>query len=240
MTIGEKIKYFRTQKEMTQEKLASELFVSYQAVSKWERNETLPDITVLSKLAKILEVSCDAILTDNIALKQREIEKIIDKATKEKIENRIQIYEKAIEKFPNNEGIIMELIVSYSMANDSDNWNGYRQNIISYAEYIVANTKNAQYRYKAIQILCYIYRETKNFDRIKTLAEEMPTIEQCKEALVYHSLQGVEYKNGMLDYAIKLTDTLETILSVILYPNSTEKLESLMCEIRALTKDYKI
>ena len=84
MTIGEKIKYFRTQKGITQEKLASELFVSYQAVSKWERNETLPDITILSKLAKTLGISCDAILTDNMALNQREIEKIIDKATKEK------------------------------------------------------------------------------------------------------------------------------------------------------------
>ena len=38
----------------------------------------------------------------------------------------------------------------------------------------------------------------------------------------------------------ELYDTLEIMLSVILYPNATEKLESLMCEIRALTKDYKI
>lgn len=240
MTIGEKIKHFRTQKGITQEKLSSELFVSYQAVSKWERNETLPDITILSKLAKTLGVSCDAILTDNMALNQREIETIIDKATKEKIENRIQIYEKAIEKFPNNEEIIMELIVSYSMANDSNNWSSYRQNIIFYAEYIVANTKNARYKYKAIQILCYIYRETQEFDRIKTLAEEMPTIEQCKEALIYHSMQGNEYKKGMYDYIIKLTDTLETMLSVILYPNATEKLESLMREIKTLIDKCKI
>lgn len=240
MTIGEKIKYFRTQKGMTQEKLASELFVSYQAVSKWERNETLPDITVLSKLAKALDVSCDAILTDNIVLTQKEIETIIDNATKEEIENRIHIYEKAIERFPNNEQIIMELIVSYSMANGCDNWDSYRQSIIAYAEYIVANTKIPQYKYKAIQILCYIYRETKNYERIKALAEQMPTIEQCQEALIYHSMQGNEYKKGMYDYVVKLSDTLETMLSVILYPNSTEKLESVMCKIRALTKDYKI
>jgi len=240
MTIGEKIKYFRVKKGITQEKLASELFVSYQAVSKWERNETLPDITILSKLAKTLGVSCDAILIDNIAVTQREIETIIENATKLKIKDRIQIYEKSIEKFPNNEQIMMELIISYSMANDSDNSSNYRQNIISYAEYIMANTKNAHYKYKAIQILCYIYRETENFDRIKTLAEEMPSIEQCKEALIYHSMQGEEYKKGMYDYAIKLTDTLETMLHVILYPNSTEKLEGLMSEIKALTYERKI
>lgn len=37
MNIGEKIRYFRLQQHMTQEKLAAEVHVSYQAVSKWER-----------------------------------------------------------------------------------------------------------------------------------------------------------------------------------------------------------
>ena len=40
MNIGEKIRVFRLQQHMTQEKLAAEVHVSYQAVSKWERGES--------------------------------------------------------------------------------------------------------------------------------------------------------------------------------------------------------
>lgn len=64
MTIGEKIKYFRTKKGITQKRIASELYISYQAVSKWERNESLPDVTIIPKLAEILDVSCDALLVE--------------------------------------------------------------------------------------------------------------------------------------------------------------------------------
>ena len=134
MTLGEKIKYFRAQNGMTQEKLASELYISYQAVSKWERNETLPDITMISKLAKILDVSCDALLTENIAIIESEIEKIISEATGKPLELRIEILENAIEKFPNNEKIIMELIEAYSRASSCEKWNEYSKRLISYAE----------------------------------------------------------------------------------------------------------
>ena len=40
MTIGERIKHYRLQKQMTQEKLAAELNISFQAISKWERNHS--------------------------------------------------------------------------------------------------------------------------------------------------------------------------------------------------------
>lgn len=38
MTIGERIKDYRLQNQITQEKLAAKLTISFQAVSKWERN----------------------------------------------------------------------------------------------------------------------------------------------------------------------------------------------------------
>lgn len=43
LLIGENIKRLRTQKGITQEALAEHMHVSAAAVSKWERNETLPD-----------------------------------------------------------------------------------------------------------------------------------------------------------------------------------------------------
>lgn len=60
--VGEQIAALRKGKRLTQSELGERLGVSFQAVSKWERGETLPDITILPDLAKILETTVDFIL----------------------------------------------------------------------------------------------------------------------------------------------------------------------------------
>lgn len=62
MTIGERIKALRKKNDLTQEKLADYLCVSYQAVSKWECGVSNPDITLLAPLAKLFGVSADELL----------------------------------------------------------------------------------------------------------------------------------------------------------------------------------
>lgn len=56
---GEKIARLRKSKGMTQEELGKKLNVTYQAVSKWERGESLPDFPTMSQLAKFFEVPLD-------------------------------------------------------------------------------------------------------------------------------------------------------------------------------------
>lgn len=63
MTIGKRIGLLRRQKGLTQEELASHMGVSPQAVSKWENDQTCPDITSLPKLAKLLGVTVDELLS---------------------------------------------------------------------------------------------------------------------------------------------------------------------------------
>lgn len=57
--LAENISKFRKQKSFTQEKLAELIGVSYQAVSKWETEKCLPDITILPKLSDAFECSID-------------------------------------------------------------------------------------------------------------------------------------------------------------------------------------
>jgi len=63
MTIGKRITALRHEKELKQDKLAEMLNVSPQAVSKWENNQTCPDISLLPRLAEILGVTVDELLT---------------------------------------------------------------------------------------------------------------------------------------------------------------------------------
>ena len=56
MDYGKKIAYLRKSKGMTQEDLGKVLNVTYQAVSKWERGESLPDFETMSQIAKYFQV----------------------------------------------------------------------------------------------------------------------------------------------------------------------------------------
>lgn len=61
--VGAQIARLRKEKGLTQNDLGDRLGISFQAVSKWERGETLPDTAILLDLARVLETSVDFILT---------------------------------------------------------------------------------------------------------------------------------------------------------------------------------
>ena len=62
MKLGLTISKLRKEKGMTQEELAEKVNVSAQAVSKWENEISMPDISVLPALAEIFDVSIDELL----------------------------------------------------------------------------------------------------------------------------------------------------------------------------------
>ena len=62
--IGERIKAARKVKGLSQEKLADQLGVSFQAVSSWETGKFIPDSDHLAALAKALDLSLDALFVD--------------------------------------------------------------------------------------------------------------------------------------------------------------------------------
>lgn len=63
MTLGKRIAALRKEKELKQDALAEALGVSPQAVSKWENDQTCPDISLLPKLAALLGISVDELLS---------------------------------------------------------------------------------------------------------------------------------------------------------------------------------
>ena len=70
MNIGKTIAELRKANNMTQSEVADILGVSYQAVSKWERNESLPDITLLPQIADLFHVTIDQLLRGQIEINQ--------------------------------------------------------------------------------------------------------------------------------------------------------------------------
>lgn len=64
MTLGEKLRQARKAAGLTQEQLSEKLMVSRQAITKWESDKGMPDVSNLKALAALLNVSVDYLLDD--------------------------------------------------------------------------------------------------------------------------------------------------------------------------------
>ena len=75
--IGLFIKKLRKEKGLTQTGLAEKLNISFQAVSKWENGETLPDTAILLDLCNELDTSVDTLLNGGVVInKNRKLIKV--------------------------------------------------------------------------------------------------------------------------------------------------------------------
>lgn len=74
MSLGEKIQFYRKQKNLSQEQLGEMLFVSRQTVSQWEKDQTTPTIDNLLKLKEIFGVSVDELLSKDTQTVQNDIQ----------------------------------------------------------------------------------------------------------------------------------------------------------------------
>ena len=72
MTLGQKIKKLRTEKNLTQKDLADQVHVTFQTVSKWEKDENEPDVSTLRELAKLFDCSLDYLLSEEDKEEEKE------------------------------------------------------------------------------------------------------------------------------------------------------------------------
>ena len=114
ISIAKTIKTLRARKGITQEELASHLGVTYQAISKWERGEGYPDITILPALANFFEVSTDKLLGVDVTKKQEMIDDIVAEAHalyhRGELDNTRSVLESGLAKYPNAHRLLLELI----------------------------------------------------------------------------------------------------------------------------------
>lgn len=105
MKIGETIRKFRKEKQLTQEEMANYLGVTAPAVNKWENGNSYPDISLLAPIARLLEISTDTLLSYEEELTQQEIKQMIygikEAMERDGYEKAFQFAESNIRKYPN-------------------------------------------------------------------------------------------------------------------------------------------
>lgn len=215
LNIGRNIKTLRQIKGITQESLACVLGVTFQSVSKWERGETYPDITVLPRIAEFFSISVDELLGVNKEADDKEIEKLIEQYDKLTPNENPDAKRNAIllmrEKYPGDFRVqlkYMEYLVSYEFMNIPDN----AVKISSIYENICQNCTNDSIRIKAksyyITYLCKMATVKDSgvtAEDYEKIISELPGISFCREGycfLLHHSNNDLQ----------ALLESIETVL----------------------------
>ena len=97
MKLGENLFQARKKKGLSQEAVAEKLGVSRQTISKWEKDETLPDIRQAKKLAVLYGLTLDELIEFDADV--QEIQEVINKTTQETVD-KINWTKMWAEKYP--------------------------------------------------------------------------------------------------------------------------------------------
>lgn len=194
MSLGKTIKKLRRERDMTQEALAEILSISPQAISRWECDLAMPDISLIAPLCNLFQITADELLEIDHAQKQKNINAICEEADKFSqrgyLEEARSILEDGLKKYPDTLDLIYNLMqLSYWQANATGK-REYVDEAIKWGEYILSRSTEDYQRHGAIQILCYTYRNVGRIDEAVKLAESMPFMVESQESLLSQIYSG--------------------------------------------------
>ena len=196
LRIGSKIKTLRKKKRITQEQLADKIGVSFQAVSKWENNTALPDITLIPALASYFEVSTDEILSYSSYENDKEIEDIVTRAAgyRETDPNEgWRILQEGLKKYPDNDILLLNLL--YVM-NYNENLGKHWDETLKLASKIIYKTDSDEIKYDALRFVAYAYKAKDDIQSASAALEQIPELYFTKLSELAFILEGEEKYNA--------------------------------------------
>ena len=238
LKIGEKIKLLRKEQDVTQEKLATYLNISYQAISKWENGTAYPDISLLPAIANFFGVTSDELLglkreekTEELKEYETEYHELHRKG---KVLEAIKIARKVLEKYPRNYQWMLNLafgLVAYNATDEQREYSkahGFIEEAIDLSEGVLEDCTVESIRQSAIVILCQNYPSVGKTERAIELANQMPEIFLCREIMLSRIYSGEQlikqYQQNLLAMIALSTDTLY-LLSVNSPEHTDENIE---------------
>jgi len=155
---AERLRKFRREKNMTQETLAQAVGISHQSVSKWERSDGLPDITLLPKIAGCLGVTIDALLGYDEAAREKDITDCICRMQSEDTEDeaRLALGMEYRKKYPGNDRILHALSWTIMDMENTAVRDEYLPVLRECCETILDTSREQAFRDYAVKIMCRI------------------------------------------------------------------------------------
>jgi transcriptional regulator with XRE-family HTH domain len=178
--LSENLRRYRSQKDMTQEEMANFLNITPQSVSKWERGESYPDISLLPAIANILERSIDELLgMDVIRSIQTRIE-IHKKASVFQrhgdLLNAEKVYRNALLIYPNKPGMMLGLAGVLALQNNTEQ-------AVELMEKGIELSENEKQKATCRAVLCFLYLQNGDVRKATELAARLPHTRESREVI---------------------------------------------------------
>ena len=194
--IGENIRRFRRSRDLTQEELADRLGVSFQAVSKWERGDGLPDITMLPVLACFFRVTVDELLgMDDIRSREK-----LDNLNAQWAENNkagrnrenVALMREALRLFPDDALLLVQLSTSLEKAGgDEAEKRRYLLESVAVQERIL-QLGDSEVRNATQYNICYSYWKAGEKEKAVRQAKKLPNLYKNYENAIISFVGGEE------------------------------------------------
>lgn len=233
INIGNKIRTLRKKQGITQEQLAERIGVSFQAVSKWENDIAMPDITLVPVIAQYFGVSTDELLSYDSAEKDEEIERIVYEAAECREtdpEKGRAILEEGMNKYPENDILLNNLlyVINYSKNPDET---------IALASRLIDKTDSGEVRYDALRFLAYACNAKGDTEGAIKALEQVPEIYFTKLSEMAFVLSGKpKYKAAEKQKWISFEMLIQMMWKIAEYYRDNGKTETAAEETRRALK----
>lgn len=262
INIGENIKESRLKKGITQETLASYLGVSFQSISRWERGDGYPDITLLPSIANFFDITVDSLLGTDIKMKEQKINEYLELYDNMKLKDLQYVFEqteKAVNEFPGDFRVLvryMELIQEAKLFSlslnplKSNEWEKYSEKITKIFENIQAHCTDDSIRIRSKRVMishlmwkydCVCdsdgkYHTNKEyFYHAQKIVDTLPCINDSREINLIHDDSETYYSNNKKAIEELLFLLQTTTFSYCFNYKPEDRLEIFQC-IQNLTK----
>jgi len=182
--IAENLKALRKSKDWTQEEVAEVLSVSPQSVSKWERGDTYPDITLLPALANLYKVSVDTIIGMD-KINETEAINTIFKSGHEFLRNgnnesAIKVFTNALKTYPNDESIMAQLALVLSTESDTEKL----KQAADLCNRVLSGNPTEKVRHTTRATICLIYFKLDDKEKAMNAAQNLPHLRESRENIL--------------------------------------------------------
>ena len=232
LSIGNKIKALRRERGITQEQLAESIGISFQAVSKWENDISLPAITLVPALASYFNISIDELFDFNLKEIQEKTEEICREAYKYRKtdpEKSRKILEEGLHKYPDNDILLNNLLYVMNYSDNPDE-------TISVAGKLTEQTDDPAVKYDALRFLAYAFHAKGDRNSALAAIDQLPEIYFTKLT----EMASLQTGKSKLEAAekqkwISFENLLQMMIKIAEYYEETSNITAALSEInRAL------
>ena len=198
LNLSKNIRKYRRDLSLSQEQLAERLGVSFQTVSKWEREECMPDITLLPRIAGFFHITVDTLLGVNLLQEEEEVEAIIAKCCEADTHYRgheiAVLCEEGLEKYPNNFKLMAWQV--YILQREDP------RRAIEVSDYLLANCTDSELRSWTESNRCYAFFNAGEKEKAIASARVLPCYYNTCEDTLRSFLRGDELLRHVQDEII--------------------------------------